>query len=412
MATKEHPNGFYNHNRVLEVAATCENYADFAKRFPSARQAAANNGWIPEVKAILPHKTYWNRETCEQEIKDKGYKNKKEFREGSPGAYSHAAKRGFLDEICKDMEIIGHYNLRQIYVYEFEDDYAYVGLTGNMKTRNQWHTSCDESPVFQHIQVTGDKPEPKIISKWMSKEDAQIYEDEMIKVYAACGWHMLNRKRGGDLGGAREQKYSLEELKAAANTCSYRSEFKKNFPAMYSFILYHDLRDEVFGDMPEFFMPPLYWTDDKLWEAVKDCDYSKGELQERYPGAYISILKSDRFMEFFGNEKRKTKRRTRQQAIEESRQYKSLSELMQNNQGLYTYVHRYHLEEECFGNLEKMEMHANYTWPDIENAINASKNLTQMRKEHTYEYRAALRNPEWRRELYRRLPSRKHKSNM
>ena len=364
------------------------------------------------MKAILPHKTYWNREMCEQEIKNKGYKNKKEFRDGSPGAYSHAAKRGFLDEICKDMEIIGNYNLRQIYVYEFEDDCAYVGLTGNMKTRNQWHTTHNDSPVFHHIQATGEKPKPKIISDWMSKEEAQIYEDEMIKVYSACGWHMLNRKRGGDLGGAREQKYSLEELKSAASTCSYRSEFKKKFSAMYSFILYHDLRDEVFGDMPEFFMPPLYWTDDKLWEAVKDCDYSKGELQERYPGAYLSILNNDRFVEFFGNEKRKIKHRTLQQAIEESRQYKSLSKLMQQNQGLYTYVRRHHLEEECFGNLEKMEMHANYTWDDIEAAINASKNLTQMRKEHTYEYRAALRKEEWRRELYRRLPSRKHKSNL
>lgn len=411
MATKERPNGYYSHDCVLELAATCDDYTDFMKRFPGARQAAAINGWIPEVKAILPHKTYWNREMCEQEIRDKGYKTKKEFRAGSPGAYSHAAKRGFLDEICKDMETVGNYNLRQIYVYEFEDDHAYVGLTGNMKTRNQWHTSNDESPVFQHIKATGEKPKPKIISDWMSKEEAQVYEDEMIKVYAACGWHMLNRKRGGDLGGAREQKYSLEELKAAASTCSHRREFKKKFSAMYSFILYHNLRDEVFCNFPEHYTAPLYWTDDKLWEAVKECDYSKGELQERYPGAYLSILNNDRFVEFFGDEKRKTKRRTRQQAIEESRQYKSLSELMQQNQGLYTYVRRHHLEEECFGNLEKMEMHANYTWEDIEAAINASKNLTQMRKEHTYEYRAALRKEEWRRELYRRLPSRKHKSN-
>lgn len=411
MATKEHPNGYYSHNRVLAIAASCDSYADFIRRFSSAHQAAANNGWIPEVKAILPHKTYWNREMCEQEIKEKGYKNKKEFREGTPGAYSHAAKHGFLNEICKDMEIIGNYNLRQIYVYEFNDDYAYVGLTGNMKTRNQWHTSNAKSPVFQHIQSTGENPKPKIISDWMSKEEAQVYEDEMIKVYAACGWHMLNRRAGGDLGSGREQKYSLKELKAAASTCSHRREFRQKYSAMYSFILYHNLRDEVFCNLPERYTSPLYWTDEKLWKAVKDCKYSKGELQNRYPGAYISILKSNRFKEFFGDEKRKTKRRTRQEAIEESRQYKTLSELLKNNAGLYRYVRRYNLKKECFSNLEKKEMHANYSWPDIEAAINASKNLTQMRKEHTYEYRAALRREDWRRELFRRLPSRKHKSN-
>ena len=57
-------------------------------------------------------------------------------------------------------------------------------------------------------------------------------------------------------------------------------------------------------------------------------------------------------------------------------------------------------------------MHDDYTWPDIEAAINASKNLTQMRNEHRREYRAALRKEEWRREMFRRLPSRKRKSNL
>lgn len=92
MATKEHPNGYYSHNRVMEIARGCKDFADFRNNHGSAREAAQANGWIDDVKAVLPHKTYWNRELVEQEIKNKGYKNKKEFREGSPGAYSHAAQ--------------------------------------------------------------------------------------------------------------------------------------------------------------------------------------------------------------------------------------------------------------------------------------------------------------------------------
>ena len=75
---------------------------------------------------------------------------------------------------------------------------------------------------------------------------------------------------------------------------------------------------------------------------------------------------------------------------------------MQENSALYYYIRRHNLIDECFNDLERMEMHADYTWDDIESAINASRNLTQMREEHTYEYRAALRKPEWRHELYKR----------
>lgn len=411
MATKEHPNGYFNYGRVMKIVRGCKDFTDFQKNHNGAACAAQRNGWVTDVKAILPHKTYWNRMKCEQEIKDKGYKNKKEFRKGSPGAYSHAYDHGFLDEICKEMETLGHYNLRRIYVYEFEDDYAYVGLSGNLKDRNRWHTSHSDSPVFTHIKASGAKYELKIISEWMSKEDAQVYEDEMIKVYSACGWHMLNRKGGGDLGSAREPKYSLEELKAAVDTCESRKEFKTKYSAMYSFVLYHNLRDEVLGSLPERVVPSVYWNDEKLWDAVKECNYSRRKLQERYPGAYEAINKKDRFIEFFGDEKRKVIRRTPQQVIKESRQYKSLKEMMKQNQGLYYYIHRHHLEEACFKGLVINKEHANYTWHDILACINASRSLTQMRNEHPYEYRAALRKPEWRHELYQRLPSRKHKSN-
>ena len=148
-----------------------------------------------------------------------------------------------------------------------------------------------------------------------------------------------------------------------------------------------------------------------MWKAVKECNHSKKTLNTKYPGAYESIVRADRLIEFFGSKKEVRKGRTKQDAIEECKNYNSLSELMKDNQGLYTYIRRNHLQNECFKDLKKLDMHTNYTWDEILIAINASKNLTQMRNEHSSEYRAALRVPEWRHELYKRLPSRKHKSN-
>lgn len=412
MATKEHPNGYYSHNRVMEIARGCKDFADFRNNHGSAREAAQANGWIDDVKAVLPHKTYWNRELVEQEIKNKGYKNKKEFREGSPGAYSHAAKRGFLDEVCKDMEVLGHLGKRKIYVYEFEDGYAYVGLTDNLDRRNYQHLNDGVSPVGKHYKKTGARYEWKIISDWLTKEEAQIYEDEMINAYAEEGWKMLNTKKGGSLGGGqREPMYSMEELKAAVATCTRRVEFRRKFPSMYEFLLRHHLKEEVLGHLPQFYMPPIYWTDERLKDLVEQCGHDRQKLRERSSFAYNAICRRGLIETFFGSRKVYNKGRTEQSAIDECKKYKSVKEVRENNPDLYSYIIHHHIRKECFKDMEKMEMHDDYTWDDIEAAINASKNLTQMRKEHTHEYRAALRKEEWRRELYHRLPSRKHKSN-
>ena len=395
----------------MAIARRCDDFADFRNNHGSAREAAQANGWIDDVKAVLPHKTYWNRELVEQEIKDKGYKNKKEFREGSPGAYSHAAKHGILDEVCKGMEVLGHLGKRKIYVYEFEDGYAYVGLTDNLDRRNYEHFH-EKSPVGRHFRKTGVDYKWKIISDWLTKEEAQIREDEMINVYANNGWKMLNRKKGGSLGGGlREPMYSMEELRAAVATCERRVEFKTKFPSMYEFLLRHHIKEEVLGHLPQFYMPPIYWTDERLKQEVEKCGFDRSRLMKDNPFAYNAICRHGQLEHFFGSKKELNRSRTKESAIEECKQYKYLSELMKNNYALYAYIKRHHYEDECFAGLYKLEMHDNYTWTDIEAAINASKSLKQMRNEHQKEYRAALRKEEWRRELYRRLPSRKHKSN-
>ena len=385
----------------MEIAASCKDFAEFRRKYPHIRNVAQTMGWIADIKAILPHKTYWNREMCEQLIRKNGYKTKEEFRHGNAGAHGWAYKHGVLDDLFKDMEAPGNYNRKKIYVYEFDDGYAYVGLTDDLDRREYQHKN-EKSPVKDHIDTTGLQPERRILSDWLEKDEAQVYEDEMINTYAAAGWTMLNKKKGGSLGRKRDLLYTLDDLKAAAHTCCRRKEFKDKYPSMYDFLLNHDLLEEVLGWMPKFYMPPIRWTDDKISDAIKECGFSKKALVEKYPGAYESLCKYDRIEEFFGNKRKVNTSRTKESAIEECRQYKSLTKLMQENSALYYYIRRHNLIDECFNDLERMEMHADYTWDDIESAINASRNLTQMREEHTYEYRAALRKPEWRHELYKR----------
>lgn len=395
----------------MKIASSCKDFADFRNRYPQVRMVAQTMGWIDDIKAILPHKTYWNREMCEREIKEKGYKTKDEFRKGNAGAHGWAYKHGILDELFAGKEAPGNYNRKKIYVYEFGDGYAYVGLTDDLDRREYQHKN-EKSPVKDHIKETGLQPERKILSDWLTKDEAQVYEDEMINSYAAAGWKMLNKKKGGALGRKRDLIYTLDELNTAAHTCKRRKEFKDKYSAMYEFLLRHDLLEEVLGWMPKFYMPPICWTDERLQEVFKECNCSYKELRKKYPGAVGAIEKRELQNKIFGRPKKIFIRRTIEEAIAESKNYKSVAELRETDNRLYCFITRHNLQDVCFEGMKYNNMHANYTWDEIEKVINSCKNLTQMRNEHSSEYRAALRNEEWRRELFKRLPSRKHKSNL
>jgi len=72
---------------------------------------------------------YWNKERC-NEVALK-CKTKTEFRINYGGAYKKARKNGWLDEICSHIIPQGNLFKRLVYVYEFSDNYTYIGITCN-----------------------------------------------------------------------------------------------------------------------------------------------------------------------------------------------------------------------------------------------------------------------------------------
>lgn len=93
---------------------------------------ALRRGWKEEIFKDIPVSfKYWDFEKCWEEAKK--YNNKKDFRENCGSAYAHATENKFLDKICRHMIVLGNEYSRMIYAYEFSDGYAYIGLTYNEK---------------------------------------------------------------------------------------------------------------------------------------------------------------------------------------------------------------------------------------------------------------------------------------
>lgn len=170
-------------------------------------------------------KIKWNYQTVKEEALKYEYRNK--FKLGSRTAYSYAYQNGILDEICSHMLEIGNSHKRCVYVYEFEDYSAYVGLTMDIVTRDWFHTGNDNSPVKKHSIKTDLIPVKKIITDYLFYVDAQEIERNLIIEYRDNGWNVLNTMEGGQLGGW-VGKYKDEDLKNIALQYTSYSEMRKD----------------------------------------------------------------------------------------------------------------------------------------------------------------------------------------
>lgn len=410
MVKKVKPHNYWNKERCTAELSKYTRKLDAKYGSPSAYNSAYNHGWLEEIAPHLTQKHRWSREKCFKEVRGKGYKNKKELRDGAIGCYEYAQRHGFLDELCEGMEVLGNYALRKIYAFEFDDGYAYVGLTCNPTKRKWQHLHDQYSAVYKHYFPTKPTFTFRILTDWLKQEDAQKCEDAMIQEYSRKGWKMLNRKNGGDLGSARDWLYNMDELKKEAKKYTYRTEFRKKSPAMYAFADCHGLLDVICAHMPKHYFHALRWTEERIREVIEECNHSSGLVEDKYPGVMESIRRNGTFERYFGKKPRKARIRTLEETIQECAKYKTISELRKSDYNLYTYVKRHNWQEECFRHLEDDYVpprKAPYTWEEIEDKIRLCSNRRDMKEKFEREYRAALKNPEWRQRFYLMLPKAK-----
>lgn len=409
MATKVHPHNYWNKERCREELLKHTRKLEAKHKSPGAYNSAYTHGWLDEIAPHLQSKTYWNREKCFEKVRKMGYMNKKEFREDAPGCYGYAAKHGFLDELCQGMEVLGNYDLRKIYVFEFEDGYAYVGLTYKPSRRQWQHLNEKDSPVFKHTKDKSSSFVFKVLSDWLHQKEAQEFEDKMINEYACKGWKMLNSKRGGALGSAREWLYDLEELLEEGLKYKTRTEYRKGSPAKYAFAYEHGLLDIVCAHMPKKSHPSPIWNKKRLQEVVNECNNSRKLLKDKYPGAYEAISRKKLIEFYFGKKRISGKKRSLEEVIHECSKYHSTSELIKADKTLYEYIMHKKWQNECFKHMKRPKdkrIAESFTWEDILAKINLCTKMQELREKYTSEYRAALRNPEWREKLYQMLPIR------
>ena len=283
MKKEVHKWGYWTKEKCINEAQKYDSRIAFRVGSPGAHTAAYHHGWLNEIcshmKILKTH--YSKREVLAEARK---YTTKTEFMTKAPIYYSHAIRKRYIDDICKHMIKLGSPLRRVIYVFEFADHYVYIGLTQNPERRKHEHLTIQTSPVFSHLKDSNSTYRFLVLTDYMSKEDAALYEEETICKYRKEGWLILNRMKGGNLGGnifKYTKKYCLE----IALGYKDKKEFREQNPYFYRYICKRGWIDDLCSHMVSHKKRNGYWTFQLC--AVEASKFNtRVEFQRGCPAAY------------------------------------------------------------------------------------------------------------------------------
>jgi len=239
------------------------------------------------------NKRYWTKERCFFEFRK--YDTKKDFVKNAPGAFTAMRRNGWIDEVWHELDNkIGNLILRCVYVYEFKDKYAYIGLTSNIERRHKNHQEI-KSPVGRHILNTDQKPKLIKLTDYIDVNEAVKIEINTIKKYKKNNWTLLNNTLGGEIG-CSVLFWDKEACLSAAKKCKTKNEFVKKFHGAWSSAKNHNWLNEIQELFPEIVKPKGYWNKERCKKEALKYDM-KEKFRKGCSSGYTMSIKNKWFNE-------------------------------------------------------------------------------------------------------------------
>ncbi len=274
--------------KCQEESLKYKNKIDFIKKNNSAYVTSYKNGWLDEICSHMEinriQKSHWTKEnshkvslTC---------KSRSEFRNLYWSSYTISKENKWLDEICSHMKPINNRN-RCIYAYIFNDNSVYIGLTSNLKIRNNKHLKETNSSVYKHILKTNIIPELIQLTEYINVSDSISLESEFVQKYKNNNWNILNKTKTGSIGSSilywTKEKCQKESLKY-----NNKTDFYKKSKGSYISSTKNGWLEEITIHMKKYKIRG-YWNnfDNCLNEAIK-----KGSKFSSCSGPYNSAKKN------------------------------------------------------------------------------------------------------------------------
>lgn len=150
---------------------------------------------------LYPSRRYQPKYTDEELIAEaKKYQTRKELKEKNYKIHKAISNRKLEGLAYAHMKNLDNRKNRMIYVYEFPDHSAYIGLTYNYERRGESHLKDERSAVNKHIKKTRLTPLRKKLTDYVPVREAQQLEEYYVEQYKADGWNILNVVKTGGTG--------------------------------------------------------------------------------------------------------------------------------------------------------------------------------------------------------------------
>lgn len=238
----------YTYEQLENIARSFATYKEFREKASGAFYAAKKReildkicSHMPQPRKTMHYEDKPNYESCKQ--KAALYTSRSEFRKKDMRYYSWAQRHDVLDHICSHMPRKGNKKKRCVYVAEFPDNCAYIGLTYFAERRWADHLRSNNSAVKKHIDETGLQPTWKKLTDYIDSQDACIKEGEWVEIYDKEGWFILNVAKTGSLGA--NKGYTLDEILKEVAKYDSLTDFFRGSSGHYQIAYRNNWMDEI-----------------------------------------------------------------------------------------------------------------------------------------------------------------------
>lgn len=284
--------------KCMEVSHLFEKISDFEKKYRGAYMSARKNGWLEEITKHMKKMVSYTEKMC-YEISLK-FETKKKLCENNKYVYKKILKKKWT-YMFSHMKNDNSEDDRCIYAYEFNDNSVYVGLTKNVKNRNNLHMK--HGSVFEHIKICDDF-KLKILTNYLPVYESRLKEDEYLNYYKNSGWNILNKIKTGGIGSCgnlnRISYWVKEKCQEESLKYKSRSEFQYNSGSAYNSAKKNKWLDEICSHMTPIRNHSGYWTKKRCQEESLKYK-NKNQFQKNNSSAYMRSYKNGWLNEFYKN---------------------------------------------------------------------------------------------------------------
>lgn len=235
------------------------------------------------------------------EIAEK-YTSHMDFRRFDSIAYYKSKSNGWLDDYTWLENIESTAKTQTIYVYEFPNKHAYVGLTFNLHKRDVQHRyNKNKDSVFKYSEKNNvEIPKPKILETNLTRLESKEKEQYWADFYKNAGFTLINKCKCGSLGGnIKQNDINPEDVILEAKKYKNQEQMYRENRVMYNKMVNYNLKKECFPNT-NFRVLAIKnnYTDDFILDTVMKYN-TKNELRLNNFTVYHWLWSHKKLYEYF-----------------------------------------------------------------------------------------------------------------